>query len=128
MYEVVKMIEQFIKRQNTNIRQLSIQTDIPYSTLRDLVVRKTDFQKCSVEIFRKLARQLHMSMEGLYTLFQVDQDLENAIMLSKEDWYVFQCKVLGSNIEKKLCPIDENGKMFVKDLFEWAKEDIFNEK
>lgn len=122
------MIRKFIHKMNTSIRQLSIDTQIPYSTLNEMVNKKSDFKKCSIENFRKLAQHFHISVEGLYELFQLDYDIEQALMERKDGWFVLKCNILGEEKTVKLLPDDEVGKLFVDEVQIWEKEELFESK
>ena len=47
--------------------QCSRQSNIPYTTLLELVKEKTSIEKCSAETIYRLAKALDMTMDELYT-------------------------------------------------------------
>ena len=59
------MLKKMLKTRNMSIYQCSKLSDIPYTTLSELVRGKTSIGKCSAEIVYKLAKILNVSMEEL---------------------------------------------------------------
>lgn len=59
-------LKDLLKEKNLTIHRCSQLSSIPYATLSDLVSKKTDIRKCSVDTFSRLALVLDMSMDDLY--------------------------------------------------------------
>ena len=86
------MIKSIIKHKNLNIKKISEQADIPYSTLHELVSGVTDYKKCSIETFIKLSNALNMTVEELYKLWDSDElDLQSFELFKSE-----MCQLLTS--------------------------------
>ncbi len=60
------MLNEIMDRKNITTYALSKETNIPYSTLSDIVSGKTDIQDVSATVLYKLSRGLGVSMEALY--------------------------------------------------------------
>jgi len=60
------MLSELIKEKNISLYRLSKDTGIPYSTLNDIVIEKTDIQSVSARTLYRLAKYLDLSMETLY--------------------------------------------------------------
>ncbi len=60
------MLIDYIIKNNETVYSISKKTGIPYSTLNDLVIEKTDIKKCSADTLYRLAKYLNISMEKLY--------------------------------------------------------------
>lgn len=58
-------INKYLVKENISTYQLSKRSEIPYSTLRDILVGKVSIKKCSAETVLKLSQALHLTMEEL---------------------------------------------------------------
>lgn len=59
------MLEAMLKERKMSIYQCSKISGIPYTTLSEIVRRKTKLEKCSAETVYRLARTLNISMDDL---------------------------------------------------------------
>ena len=59
------MLEAILKEKNMTIYQCAKISDIPYTTLSEVVHGKTRLEKCSAETVYKLSKALNVSMEEL---------------------------------------------------------------
>lgn len=59
------MLNQIMESKNISRYRLSKNSDIPYTTLTDILSGKADLKKCSAETVYKLAKVLEVSMEEL---------------------------------------------------------------
>ena len=59
------MIKELIEKRGLSIYSLSKKSEIPYSTLLDLVKGKRSLEKCNAETVYKLSKTLKISMEEL---------------------------------------------------------------
>lgn len=58
-------IRDVMKRKNLSVYRISAMSNIPYSTLTDIVNEKTQIEKCSVETLYKLCKTLEIDMMKL---------------------------------------------------------------
>lgn len=58
-------IRDVMKRKNLSVYRISAMSNIPYSTLTDIVNEKTQLEKCSVETLYKLCKALDIDMMKL---------------------------------------------------------------
>lgn len=58
-------LEYVLEQKKMSVRRCAMDSQIPYSTLMDLVKGKTSIEKSSVETVYKLAKTLNVSMEEL---------------------------------------------------------------
>lgn len=65
-----------LKEKRLSVYQCAKESHIPYTTLSDIVKRKTRIEKCTAETIYKLARTLHVTMEELLT--ECSREEENA--------------------------------------------------
>ena len=59
------MLARLLKERNMSIYQCSKLSEIPYTTLSELVRGKTNIGKCSVEVVYRLAKALNVTVEEL---------------------------------------------------------------
>ncbi|MCR4648335.1 MAG: helix-turn-helix transcriptional regulator [Lachnospiraceae bacterium] len=62
--------EEYLKGKRIKISQLSRKTEIPYTTIGDIVKGRTDIDNVSVKILRKISDVLNLSMEDTYRLLK----------------------------------------------------------
>ena len=60
------MLMDFLIQKNVSVYRASKDTGIPYTTLNEIMVEKTDIKKCSADTLYRLAKYLNVSMERLY--------------------------------------------------------------
>lgn len=65
------MITKLLAKKNMSIRQLSILSGIPYSTLNEMIKGKANYHKCSIEVFDKISIVLGVSIDELYHNFKL---------------------------------------------------------
>ena len=65
-----------LKEKQLSVYQCAKESHVPYTTLSDIVKRKTRIEKCTAETIYKLARTLHVTMEELLT--ECSREEENA--------------------------------------------------
>lgn len=62
------MLHAYIKQHNISVYSLSKKTNIPYTTINELVRGERRIDQCSVFILNSLAKQLNLSMDELYSI------------------------------------------------------------
>ena len=67
-----------LKEKQLSVYQCAKESQVPYTTLSDIVKGKTRIEKCTAETIYKLARTLHVTMEELLTeCFKEDENAPN---------------------------------------------------
>ena len=98
------MLKELMKNKNLSMYRLSKITNIPYSTISDICLKKTKIEKCSAETIYRLSKALEVSMEdlvGAYCELRTSfENFKSAICHRvKEDGDIsFLIKVLESNV------------------------------
>ena len=59
--------KQILKEQNISIYQLSKKSDIPYTTLNELINGKKNIEECKIKTMQKIAEAMNISIEMLLT-------------------------------------------------------------
>lgn len=65
------MLKQYLKNMGISIYKLSKESGVSYSTLHDIVSGKSDYKNVSIDIFNRLSYSLNVSMDELYSVFNV---------------------------------------------------------
>lgn len=61
-------IKEYLKENKISVTKLSKMTNIPRSTVSDVVNGTTDINSCRVIVLKEVAKALNMSMEDFYKL------------------------------------------------------------
>lgn len=80
------MLKDYLKIKKMTVTELSRKSEIPYSTLHELINGVTDYKKCSVETFKKVAEALDLTMDELFTLW-------NSYSFDIQDFELFKSNV-----------------------------------
>ena len=70
-------LPELMRQKNMSMYKLSKNSQVPYTTLNDIVSGKTRLQKCSAETVYRLSRELGVSMEALLELKNRNPDALN---------------------------------------------------
>ena len=73
------VLKQYLKEKNISIRQMSIMTNIPYTTLNDIVNNRVFMEDCQYKTLKKIADFVNLSIDDL--------------VYQKEDFQTFRNKL-----------------------------------
>lgn len=73
------VLKQYLKEKNISIRQMSIMTNIPYTTLNDIVNNRVFIEDCQYKTLKKIADFVNLSIDDL--------------VYQKEDFQTFRNKL-----------------------------------
>lgn len=91
-----------------SIRQLSIKSGVPYSTLRDLVSNKTSLEYASCKTALAIAKALYVSVESLFKEDEFEGST-NSIFVNSKKYYVNHLKNNTNIILKSYSALDFYG-------------------
>lgn len=78
-----------LKRKNISVYRCSKESNVPYTTLLDIVKGKTKIEKCTAETVYRLAKTLDVAMEEL-----LEKHLEGKkAMLYRSDFETFKSNI-----------------------------------
>ena len=63
------LLKDYVNRKNVSLYRISKDTQIPYTTLRDLYTEKTPLPKASGEVIYKISTYLNVPMEEMLTSY-----------------------------------------------------------
>lgn len=113
------MIIELLREKNMSIYKCSKLTNIPYTTLSELVNGKTNIENCSVSVVYKLSKALEISMEELIE-YALDKRLDFEVFKSN------MCHLVKLNGQyefvKEMLKADQVGKYWEK---KWYPEAFY---
>ena len=123
------MLKDYLKKKKISTYRLAKETDIPYSTLNDLVNRKTDIDSFRVGSAKKLADFLNMSLDEFYDLCEGDTrmtvqdgDVVGTIGVKGRRYYV-EYEIDGEQHHDDICKVSGNNDEFVTTYASWKIHD-----
>ncbi len=115
------MIKQILKKQKISIRQLSINADIPYSTLNDIVNGKVDIDNVRLGYIRKIADSLNMSIDELVNNVTSGFAEEYYKVVIHNKAYYLESDQMPGQIY--LCKVTSLSSRYIHDMARWEYED-----
>ena len=123
--EVKMTLKEYLKANGISVLKLHKMTGIPYTTINDIVDRKTDIDKARVDILIRLSRSLDMPIDVFYNLAKAltptpKLDDGYKIEMSKGKYYIIY-----NNTKQYLCRNTDTNAVFIEDI---AKTYIGNQQ
>ena len=121
-----------LKKKNLSIYELSKRTEIPYSTVNDIVNGKIKINNIKLGNAVKIANCLNISMEDMYIYnyeFEVqysDQfhNVHIGTCFAKDGKYFLRCKLHEKEIEQEIGLVNDSVTPFIEDFALWTLKDI----
>ena len=128
------MLKDYLKKKKISTYRLAKETGIPYSTLNDLVNRKTDIDSFRVGAAKKLADFLDMSLDEFYGLCEGDTkmtvqdgDVVGTIGVKGRRYYV-EYEIDGEQHHDDICKVCNSNNIFVETMAKWSIRDTVEDK
>lgn len=129
------MLDKYLQKQKISIYSLSKSSNIPYSTLNDLVNGKVDINNCKVSILVKLSKALNLNLDSIYKLC-VYEDNEvysstykvTGTIFTKNKYYYVRFTYDNENIELKVCSTRKENKDYLKTIVLWTFEEYIENR
>lgn len=124
------MLKKYLQQKNLSIYKLAALSEIPYSTLNDIVNHKVDIANIRAGIVFKLANILNISMDEFYELCtkQITIYLEGyaakGIVNIKNKKYVLEFQYQNRKFTDELCLVKKEATMFIESIAQWQMEKI----
>lgn len=122
------MLKQYLKQKNISIYKLAALSEIPYSTLNDIVNHKVDIANIRSGIVFKLAKILDISMDELYELcsrkisVRTDKYAIEGNVFIKNKSYVLVFRFDDKEFIDEICPVKRESSMFIESIARWQME------
>ena len=122
------MLKQYLKKKNLSIYKLAALSEIPYSTLNDIVNHKVDIANIRSGIVFKLAKILDISMDELYELcsrkisVRTDKYAIEGNVFIKNKSYVLVFRFDDKEFIDEICPVKRESSMFIESIARWQME------
>ena len=127
------MLKQFLQQKDLTIYKLSGLSEIPYSTLNDIVNHKVDIANIRAGIIFKLANVLNISMDELYelctnqiTIYLEDYATKGTVNI-KNKKYVLEFQYQNKEFTDELCPVKKEATMFIESIARWQMEKLISD-
>ena len=123
------MLKQYLRECGKSIYSLSGQSNVPYSTLNDLVNGKVAIEQCNAGIVFRIAEALGISMDELYEMCSTERmcvstsyGVEAEVFVKSKAYYIeFEYEDLP--VEIRLCRINEDTQNYVAEIARWRAEE-----
>ena len=120
------MLKTIIKNKGMSVRKLSIITDIPYSTLNDIVNDKVNMDNVRFGYVRKLADALDIDIGELAGESDIiDSEKRYKISVYNKSYYLVSAQI---KTPVYLCKVTSLSSRYIRDIAEWEYEDYTTEK
>ena len=127
------MLKQYLKQKNLSIYKLAALSEIPYSTLNDIVNHKVDIANIRSGIVFKLAKILDISMDELYELcsrkisVRTDKYAIEGNVFIKNKSYVLVFRFDDKEFIDEICPVKRESSMFIESIARWQMEKLISD-
>ena len=128
------MLKKMLQQKGISIYQLAKQSDLPYSTLNDIVNHKIAIENCKAQILYKLSKALDLSMEHLYdlcsgnmTIFVEPYNIQGFITV-KNKLYSLEFEYKGQFVHMDLHKVNAITTFYIKEIAQWKIEKFVSEK
>lgn len=128
------MLKELLNQKGITIYQLSKQTEIPYSTLNDIINSKVPIENCRAGILHKLSSILNISMDELYNIVSCTLSVYNekynihGTITVKSKKYFLDFTYQNTPIHTELHKVNTLTSFYIKEIALWEMEDIISEK
>lgn len=127
------MLKQYLQQKNISVYKLAALSEIPYSTLNDIVNHKVDIANIRAGIVFKLAGILNISMDELYklcmnqiTIFLEEYATKGTVNI-KNKKYVLEFQYHNKEFRDELCPVKKEATMFIESIARWQMEKLISD-
>ena len=123
-------LKDYLKEKGISIKHLSTSSNVPYSTVNDIVNRKTDIDKVMTGITLRLADACKLSFTDFYSLAKQNDslaDIQGGKIIIKNKCYYLSYGEKKDKKEVYLFKVNKDNERFVKTAAEWEMESIKRE-
>ncbi|MBQ1809591.1 MAG: helix-turn-helix transcriptional regulator [Erysipelotrichaceae bacterium] len=117
-------LKEYCKTNRISVKKMSLSCGIAYSTLNDLINGKTDPDRASFGMIRKIAAYLGLDMNAFCELFPGDSALAgnqpaSGIMIRNKSYYL-----LWRADRIYLCKVTALNDLFIHDIASWKYNEL----
>lgn len=127
------MLKDFLHQKDISIYKLARMSEVPYSTLNDIVNCKVDIANIRAGIIFKMAKALDISMDELYELcsnkivIYLEKYSANGTVFIKNKKYILEFQYHNKEFIEELCPVKKEASMFINSIAEWQMEKLISD-
>ncbi|MBO4390195.1 MAG: helix-turn-helix transcriptional regulator [Lachnospiraceae bacterium] len=124
------LLKEYCKIKKKSIRQIALNTGIPYSTLNDLINQKTDYNRASFGMICAIADELEISIDELRKMLSEESHTDTeknprySIIVRNKRYYI---DIEGSGREY-LCKVNPVTTFSIEDIAFWKYRDHMTQK
>ena len=111
------LLSDYVHSQKISIKQLSVNTSIPYSTLNEIVNGKTELPRVRFEIIKALSKQFGMSLDEFNQKFIEENELPHfrcghVVIRNKTYYLLYDIKGMRGSME--LLSVNPTNSQYIK--------------
>ena len=114
------MVKDELKKRHISLKQIQRSSNIPYTTLNDIVNGRTNIDTTGVRVLVAFSDALGISLDETYGLFKENQLSEDCMIEIKGK--IYYLKYHGKAY--KLCTVNEENTFYIREIAESAYEEI----
>ena len=114
------MIKDELKKRHITLKQIQRSSNIPYTTLNDIVNGRTSIDTVGVRVLVAFADALGISLDETYSLFKKNQLSEDCMIEIKGKTYYLKYR----GKAYKLCAVNEENTFYIREIAESTYEEI----
>ena len=124
------LLKDYCKTKKKSIRQIALNTNIPYSTLNDLINQKTDFNRVSFGMICAIADELELSIDDLRQMLSADKpvhadnDKPYSVIVRNKCYYI----EIDGRDRMYLCKVNPVTTFSIDDIASWKYREFATQK
>lgn len=120
-------IKDYIKSKHLRISEISRSSNIPYTTVNEIINGKIDIDRVQVGTALKIAAACGLEFNELYAMCKDTSTLpkiEDGLIRIKNKSYYLAYDIGEYSGEMYLCKVNDTNTRYIKDMAEWSVNDI----
>ncbi len=118
------MLKDELKRRNLSIKDIQKESNIPYTTLNDLVNGRTDIDNVGTRVLVAVSNSLGISMDDAYRLCKENQPVKEGRIEVKGKKYL----LIYNNRQYELCSVNKDNTEYIKEIAMTAIKNLQEEE
>lgn len=123
------MLKEYLQKNNISVYKLSKKSDVPYSTLNDLVNLKLPVENIRAGQLKSIADALDVEMDELYNLciyrkkvFSERYNVYGDVLIRQKSFYIVFCQS-GKKYTREVMPVKHESILYIDILAQWKLDE-----
>lgn len=123
------MLKEYLQKNNISVYKLSKKSDVPYSTLNDLVNLKLPVENIRAGQLKSIADALDVEMDELYNLciyrkkvFSEKYNVYGDVLIRQKSFYIVFCQS-GKKYTREVMPVKHESTLYIDILAQWKLDE-----